>query len=548
MRVLERKNSRLAASVFFLFAAVAAVAAIAGAARADGRFDGKWSFSGVSEGYTVQQWFKSCGPPPVGGNSGGGTVNVVTDGDELVIMAGRTFRTNQCWDPMPTLTREAHSRDAAGGAWRTRCVTPAGDPRRASVNTSVTALSDNRILIQETGRYEIAVAEGTCVALVNRSGTLNRIVDPTAASASASAPSATATIPAPPAYTAPPAPTPTVDCSSPGDPARLEVRPSRKLIRAGESYVFKATVADANGCPTNTQTTWAVDKATAIQPTIDAAGKVSVPADAEEGSFDVVVTAAGKSTRVTVEVASPADYDGLLAQSGLNSNGEEDKPAVAIIATGSLGGAATHGEDGSKRRRLVFIAIIAAVSVLLGIVALIGVRRSRKAKAIERDATEKHAERVHDFEMRRRDREAHHAAQMQAHLESVRKAQELAAAGAAPHPGEMVCPSCRKEYPPGSTFCPQDANRLIPLSGHEDVLTGPAGGICPTCKRGFNPGIKSCPFDNDELVPFSIGGAAATNRAAMAAPKGKICPTCGGRFDGAAGFCGKDGTALVLLN
>ena len=30
--------------------------------------------------------------------------------------------------------------------------------------------------------------------------------------------------------------------------------------------------------------------------------------------------------------------------------------------------------------------------------------------------------------------------------------------------------------------------------------------------------------------------------------RGKICPTCGGRFDGAAVFCGKDGTALVLLN
>jgi hypothetical protein len=39
--------------------------------------------------------------------------------------------------------------------------------------------------------------------------------------------------------------------------------------------------------------------------------------------------------------------------------------------------------------------------------------------------------------------------------------------------------------------------------------------------------------------------------AAIAGPetlRGKICPTCGGRFDGTAGFCGKDGTQLVLLN
>ena len=515
-------------------------------ARADGRFDGKWSFSGVGEGYTVQQWYKACGPPPVGpvgGGGGGGTVNVITDGDELVILAGRTFRTNQCWDPMPTLVRESHSRDAAGGSWRTKCVTPAGDPRRAVVNTAVTAVSDNRILIQENGRYEITVQEGTCVALVNRSGTLNRIVDPTAASASASAAPATPTAAAPATPTTPPVPASTVDCSSPGEPARLEVRPSRKLIRTGESFVFKANVTDAKGCPTSTQTIWALDKAAAGQASIDPSGKVSVPGDATEGSFEVLVTAAGKSTRVTIDVASPSDYDSLLAQSGLNASGERDDPAVAIISTGSLGGASTHGEDGSGRRRGVFIAIVAALSVLLGVIALIGVRRSRKAAAIQRSAEARHAERVEDFEARKREREAQHAAQMQAHLESVKRAQEAAAAAGAPHAGEMVCPSCRREYPAGSTFCPQDANRLIPLAGHEDVLTGPSGGICPTCKRGFNPGVRVCPHDGDDLAPFAMRGPVEP-----VASRGKICPTCGDRFGGGAGFCGKDGTALVLVN
>ena len=42
----------------------------------------------------------------------------------------------------------------------------------------------------------------------------------------------------------------------------------------------------------------------------------------------------------------------------------------------------------------------------------------------------------------------------------------------------------------------------------------------------------------------SVLGAAQT----PAGPKGKICPTCGDRFDGQATFCGKDGTALVLVN
>ncbi len=69
--------------------------------------------------------------------------------------------------------------------------------------------------------------------------------------------------------------------------------------------------------------------------------------------------------------------------------------------------------------------------------------------------------------------------------------------------------------------------------------------VCPTCKRDYDPGTKTCPADGDELVPYAMYSATA-----QPAPKakGKICPTCGGRFDGEAGFCGKDGTALVLIN
>lgn len=52
------------------------------------------------------------------------------------------------------------------------------------------------------------------------------------------------------------------------------------------------------------------------------------------------------------------------------------------------------------------------------------------------------------------------------------------------------------------------------------------------------------PGDGDELGPYPPPAARSTPPKA----RGKICPTCGGRFDGSAVFCGKDGTALVLLN
>jgi len=540
-------SAHLVIRVVVAFAFALSTALFARASRADGPFDGKWSMSPMMESFTVQQWVSGCGPAPVNGNAGGGgTVNVVQEGDELVIMGGRVFRTNQCWDPTPSLQRVAHSANASGRAWSTRCATPPNDPRRATITTNVSAVSDTQIVIIETGRYELNLADGKCIADVKRSSTLNLVARAgTAPSATTSAPVASSA-PAPtPAPTPTPAPAPTIDCSSPGEPARLEVRPSRKLLRPGDSFTFKATVFDARGCATPTSTTWTVRTADA-KAQIEA-GKMTVGDGAPDGEIDVEVSAAGKSTHVTVVVTSPANYEELLKQSGLDSKGEQSDPSVAVIATGSIGGTSVHAEDGSKTRRLVFIGVVSALAIGIGIVALVGVRRSKRAAAMEREAEARHAEKMREFEARKREREAQHAAQMKAHLDSVKRAQEAAAAATAAETaayGAMVCPSCRKEYPPGSTFCPGDANRLIPLAGHEDVLTGPSGGICPVCKRGYNPGIKVCPHDGEELVPHAMHASLP----AQAPTRGKICPTCGDRFDGSAGFCGKDGTALVLLN
>ena len=88
-------------------------------------------------------------------------VSIRIEGDELAFFGGgRVFRTNQCYDPMPTLTRETHSRDANGKTWRTRCTTPANDPRKAILNTLVVATTDTHIDVIETGRYEVEVAIG----------------------------------------------------------------------------------------------------------------------------------------------------------------------------------------------------------------------------------------------------------------------------------------------------------------------------------------------------------------------------------------------------
>ncbi len=491
--------------------------------RADAPYDGQWKQSALKEDFTVQQWLPGCGPAPASHSSGGGeTIAVTQEGDELSFVGGgRVFKTNQCYDDMPTLARESHSRDPSGKIWRTHCATPAGDPRRATMNTLIQVTNDNRIDLVETGRYEITLSDGKCTADVKRTRGFD-LVKSTAPVASATA-TATATATA-------------KACTQVGDPARLEVRPSKKLMKTGDTFAFNAVVLDNAGCATATKTTWSVESGAGVS--VDPSGLVTVAPDAAEGNAVIVATAANKSAKVTVEISSPAHYADLLASSGLNAAGESDVASTVNIASASLGTDAAHAEDLSKRRRNIFIAIVGGLTTLLALIALVGWRRSKKAERIAHEAEERHTERMEEFEMRQRMRAEEHAAQVRAHEESVKRAEVVKAKRVA---GAMECPSCRREYPAGSQFCPHDGSKLQAQAG----ASAPLGNVCPVCKRGYDAQTKVCAVDGEELVPQAAYRATAP----MATkPRGKICPTCGGRFEGEATFCGKDGTALVLLN
>ena len=315
---------------------------VSGRAHADPTFEGKWVQGPVKETFNVLKWQKewrvAAGQRLLGG---GESIRVNAEGDELSFVGGgRVFRTNQCYDQMPTLVRESHTRNPSGREWRTRCTTPPNNPRRAVMNTLVVATSDTHIDVIETGRYESQLAGGLCTADVKRSRAFDLVTSDTPAPSAA--PPATAAPPPKP----PPAPEPG-QCASPGEPTRLEARPSRKLLRTGETFSFRAIVLDAAGCNTHTPTTWSLDDRAAATKaiTVDANGAVSVAADAPEGTYEATVSAAGKSTHVTVEVTSPARYDSLLLQSGLNDAGENDAASLVVIAAAQIGGSDARGED-----------------------------------------------------------------------------------------------------------------------------------------------------------------------------------------------------------
>jgi hypothetical protein len=477
----------------------------------DKTLSGRWSATAMSVQWSIGDWGEACGPKPGGGGAPAGVVTVRQTGSELSMSgAGRTYSTTQCWEQFPGLSPVSHSGGKRG--WSTVCKTPPGDPRQATVKTSLNA-SDDFIGLNETGQYQFVIKGQNCTASVRRTRTF-KLIQREGEAAPAPAPSA----PTPPTPTSAPAPKPkpAVEtrsrCAELGAPARLEVRPSRKLMRPGEEFEFRARVLDAAGCALPSTPSWKlVGEPGSVS--IPSPGKVRIAADAPETEVTISVGVAGRSVDVVVEIAASARYDALLRQGAFNQAGESEDVAVTAIASGSIGAGSASVDDRSNNRRRLFVAAVGGLAFVLGAVGLLLVMRGKK---------------------RRQEPEASRA--VPAPPERLRTP--------APSPGARVCPTCREEYPEDAQFCPIDGNRLIPAPEAGDPR-GPAGGICPICGQGFDPGILSCPTHDEELVPPAVYFATRESEPRI---DRKICPVCGAQYSGQTGFCGVDGATLVPVN
>ena len=448
-------------------ATAALLVAIAGlfsarSARGDGKLtlNGSWSASGLSESWSVSDWGEACGPKPVGHGAGGGSVRVQEQGGELSISgAGRAFSTAECWEQMPGLARTSHSASGGGRSWTTRCSSPANDPRHAAVVTRIQA-TDTSISLSETGQYQFLIHDTNCTATATRSRSYSLVKrdgdEAPAASASASAaPVATA----PPKPEPRPEPRPSAKCvaGSAGEPARLEVHPARKLLRAGERFVFRAAVLDGDGCATGARPTWSIAAGPiAGKATIDASGTLVVEAGADEGKLSVVASILGKSVTVPVEVTSAEHYDALLA-AGRDGTGDDSDTAVAVIATGTIGGRTALADDKAHERKTTFLAIVVGLSLALGFVGLVLARRGRRTEA---DAPVEAGEADEDPVSE----DAASAGEGPPVAEAPPAVAPPVIAKAAPRKAASkgkICPTCGERYPSEAVFCGKDATTLV---------------------------------------------------------------------------------------
>jgi hypothetical protein len=494
-----------------LLAALFAAALCAGDARADTSvLAGSWSAGPLSETVTIKSWVKECGPQPAGGGLPGGGYTISISGDELVFSGANAFRTDQCVD-MTTAKRVAHSANPTSRTWSTRCETPKDDPRSAQISTSVKATTDDQIVLYEKASYSWTWASGTCAADVTRSRTWTSSRSLAAAASSSAAP-AVSTAPKPTATaTAAPTATSVAGCETPGEAAKLEVRPKRKVMRPGESFEFKARLLDANGCEVAEKAKFSIAPESPASPkglTVDAAGRVKSTDAAEPVALTLLVDGASQKVKVQLEVVSSDRYQEVLTKEGLDATGA-DNQAVSVVVSGVGGGGGATvvdpkaAEEGS-RKRVALLAIGGGVALLVALGAVVLLRRSKAKEAA-------------DVEKQREAREAierEHARAKAAHDAQVAAAQDALAKGTAKR-----CPTCSTIFPPDAEFCPLDGARLVQASrapqprASQPQPMPPPGSFLP-------PGAKAA----------------------------KMCPVCGEKFAREAAFCGKDGVALVPLN
>ncbi len=451
----------------------------------------------MTASWNIGDWGPACGPRPNGGGEPGGIATIAENGKELVISGvGRTYRTTECWEQFPGLSRTGHS--ASTRRWQTSCRSPTGDARQARLVTTVTA-TDTLVTFDETGQYQFVIQGQNCTASVRRT----RYFQPVRA-APAGGTSATPAASSPGRGAATAKPSRESSCASVGPAARIELRPSRKLIQPGQSFAFQAAVLDAKGCSLSVSPSFRLEGD--VEGVTLSGGAVHVADDAPEGDARLVATVGGRSVSAALDIVSKERFSALLAGGGFDETGASADAAVLRLESGLVGARSTVIEDESGHRRTLFVGVVGGAALLLGLLGFVLARRNRRAEKTGAPSSRRQA------------------------------------SPAAPR-APMVCPTCRDEYPPDAQFCAVDGNRLVPLEPTRGPI--PTGAVCPVCGQGFDPGVNICPKHDEPLVPPSVFASRT-----MAVPKEtrKICPVCGAQYVGESQFCGQCGAALVPVN
>ena len=430
------------------------------AARADGPFEGEWRRGARAVTVSVSTWGADCGPRPSGRTEpAGGPVTVTQDGDHLAFSHGRSTRS--CWSENPAVRRVSNS--VSSGTWRIVCRTPPDDSRQETGTTTLRAANPDTIELRDVTEYDWTLNGSHCTATETTTQTFTRI----AGAAPAETP------PPPPPPTPEPEPEPTC---TPGAPSRIALRPASSEIEPGGRVCLNARVVDAAGCPLRD-----VAPALLLRAPEGRAGELrgtcfeASDGARGEGEFTVLASAGELRAEARIRVAS-VDLSDLTA-------GRSDRSGGGSAGEASAGEAAGVAARNAASGGLPWW--FAALAAGVGLAAALGAALTLVARR------------------RKRERELAEAAE---------RAAQYAAAAAA---------SAASVPPPSPTTQPPGSGSAL---------------ICPSCRRGYPPGVERCARDGSALVPYATF--------VQQQDRQLLCPKCGTRYPSTTRFCGKDGSTL----
>ncbi|HKP62989.1 MAG TPA: hypothetical protein VJV78_39910, partial [Polyangiales bacterium] len=326
---------------------------------------GVWRAGSTQIDVALESWGEDCGPRPQSSRSaGGGIINIEQAAGQLIIHGrGQDIRSDACWSRNPSMRRQASG--FANSVWTTKCKTAANDPREESGTYTLRVTGQDMLTYQDVSRYNWALKESRCVATFTTIQTLTR---------RGAIEKAAAAKPVPPVAEkpeVPPEPEEKEKVCTPGDPARMSLRPRKAELEVGQRVCFKPRVVDNADCVIkDANVAWSLSHNKALRGTLLNGCFTAAETAAEaEGEFKIMAAAGPLRAEAIVSV-HPVDLSALIAKrmgSGALTGFEESAPLEA--APKSVTRVATRREPepaSASPRKLIGIALgIAATALAL---------------------------------------------------------------------------------------------------------------------------------------------------------------------------------------
>lgn len=440
-------------------ALVACVLLAAAPARADGPYEGQWREGPMNIRVTVQSWGGDCGPRPQSTSAGGGgTFRISQSGDQLTFHLRRQRTTRTCWSENRAVRRVSSSYQA--GTWRVVCRTPQADSRAETGTYTIRAVGTNSLSFRDDSRYDWQLNESRCQASIVATQTFTRVGGGSNA-------------------TTEPTETPTPRCT-PGDPARVVLRPARVDVPPGGEQCFTARLVDAEGCTVRRRPRLSVEGEGSIE-------GLCYVAPASSGSATVVATSGSLRATAAVTVRT-MDLSDLIARRSESASVGDGEPEDASSQTAARVTATPSNEPTSL---VLPISVLAFALLLVGI-AVVLLRRNKKS---EGPPTIRGLPRVDLSDPPTQGPPPAMADDAPATEPD---------APASPPGEDMICPTCRRGYPAGTERCPHDDTALMT---YKDFASGKnAAGqakenVCPVCGDRFPSTVRFCGKDGVALEP-----------------------------------------------